>query len=178
MMKKVLKWVNDFAFLLAAALIIVSAGAYAYSWVEGYVDPVMTPLQISNPRQGPTQFSTTFDSQSTKLRGDCVWIGTNWYIGERDDLSVRTEGAYSDRPTINGAGVLTWLNQTVEMSPDELFLNSHANVVHQCPYRLWQTVTPFYDSNDDMPVPALGEPVVTGLQEQIDALTQELEGLK
>jgi hypothetical protein len=64
------------------------------------------------------------------------------------------------------------------MSPQELFQNSHANVVHQCSWGLWRTITPFYDSNDDVPMPELGPPVTHDLQEQINQLTRELQELK
>jgi hypothetical protein len=177
MTRKLLKWINNVAFAGALSLLSLGAVAYVYSWVEGYIDPVMTRLEISNVRQGPTEFSITFDGTATKLR-DCTWIETNWYIGERGDRSVRTDGDYSGRPRINGAGLLTWADQTVEMSPQELFQNSHANVVHQCPWGLWRTITPFYDSNDDVPMPELGPPVTYDLQEQIDQLTRELQELK
>jgi hypothetical protein len=177
MTRKFVRWINNVAFAGALSLLLLSSVAYVYSWVEGYVDPVMSPMEISNARRGPTEFSTTFDSASTKLR-ECVWLESNWYIGERGGPSVRTLWQFSGPPTIRTTGELEWLDQTVNMSPQELFQNSHANVIHQCPWRLWYTVTPLYDSNDDVPVPELGAPITLDLQQQIDKLTLELENLK
>ena len=169
---------DNFAFHLAAAFVIVLASTYIYSLVEGYVDPVMEPLEISNIRRGPSEFDVTFDGQAVKLRGDCEWIESRWYIGQRWERNQRTRWDFTGRPQIRKEGLLVWKDQIAAMSPQELVQNSHANTVHKCPWRPWRTVTPFYDSNPDAEIPELGPPVVDRLEQEIRSLRQEIEALK
>ena len=176
-MIKAIRTLDQLAWRIALFILLAGGTGYAYSWAEGYVDPVMEPLTIFNVRQGPTEFEVTFDGSATKLR-NCVWISSRWWVGERFGSSVRTSWAYAGPPLVRGAGDLTWENQTVLMSPQQLYQHSHADVVHKCPWRLWNTVTPFYDSDPDTPLPELGPPVVSDLQRQIDRLSTELEQLK
>jgi len=169
---------DKFAFHLAAVLIATLGLTYMYSKVEGYIDPVMEPLKIYNIRRGPSEFDVTFDGQAVKLRGDCEWIESRWYIGERWERSQRTQWDFTDRPQIREGGLLVWEDQIAAMTPQELVQNSHADTIHSCPWRLWPVVTPFYDSDDDLELPELGPPVVSPLEQQIQSLRKELEQLK
>lgn len=170
--------INAWAFHLAAALAAGIGITFVYSLVEGYIDPVMAPLEISNLRRGPSEFDVTFDGQAVKLRGNCEWIESRWYIGERWERSQRTKWDFSGRPQIRGAGVLVWEDQIAAMSPQELVRTAHASTVHNCPWRIWKVVTPFYDSDPDAPTPELGLPVVDKLEQELRDLRKEVEALK
>ena len=171
------KCLDRFMVGAAVSLVLASTLSFSYSLIEGYVDPVLTPLVITNPRLGPTEFDVTFDASAEKLR-NCDWIESRWYIGERFEHGVRTRWTFAGKPMVRAKGVLIWFDQTAQMTPQELFQNSHADAVHQCPWRLFPTVTPIWDSNDDLPAPDLGEPVVGKLQQEIDMLRNELEKLR
>jgi len=177
MVMTAIRKLDNLVFLTAALMVFLFGGTFVYSLVEGYVDPVVTPMQISNPRVGPSQYDVTFDGTAEKLR-NCDWVESRWYIGERFELSVRTVWLFAGPPEVRSEGALAWRDQVAAMSPQELFQNSHADVVHRCPWRLWNTVTPLYDSNDDVPMPRLGPPVVSPLEQQIQSLRKELEQLK
>jgi hypothetical protein len=176
-MGRFLRKLDSLVFGAATLLVLFFSATFIYSLVEGYVDPVVSKLQIENPRVGPNEFDVTFDGQAEKLR-NCTWIESRWYIGERFELSVRTNWLFAGPPQVRTGGTLVWRDQVVSMTPQELYHNSHADVVHTCPWRLWNVVTPLYDSNDDVPVPQLGPPVVSPLEQQIQSLRKELEQLK
>ena len=176
-MKKLLKVINAWVFGAAVSLVLFFSVTFIYAVFEGFIDPVVTPLQIENPRVGPNEFDVTFDGSSQKLR-NCDWLESRWYIGERFELSVRTSWLFAGPPEVRESGLMEWRDQVVSMAPRELYQNSHADVVHRCPWRLWDVVTPFWDSNDDVPVPQLGPPVVSPLEQEIQSLRKELEQLK
>jgi len=169
---------DDFAFHLAAAFVILIGSTFLYSLVEGYVDPVMAPLEISNIRRGPSEFDVTFDGKAVKLRGDCEWIESRWYIGQRWERSQRTKWNFTSRPQIRKGGLLVWKDQIAAMSPQELVQHSHVSTVHDCPWRIWHVVTPFYDSDPDAEMPELGPPVVDRLERELRSLRKEVEALK
>ena len=153
-MRAFLQLLNEAAKVFATVVVIAGSVTFAYSYVEGYVDPVMGPLSFENVhRTGDEEFSVTFDGVAQKLRA-CDWVESRWYVGERFEPSVRTVWAFTGPPEVRPEGTLRWRDMTVQMTAKQFYHNSHADVVHKCPWSAWNTITPFYDSNDDTPIPA------------------------
>ena len=153
-MIRALKIANQLAKDGAAVIFVTGSVTFAYSYVEGYIAPVMGPLTFEDVRQVSDEaFTVQFDGVADKLRA-CDWVESRWYVGERFAPSVRTVWTFTGPPEVRPTGTLVWPDMTVQMTPEQLFHDSHADVVHKCPWALWNTVTPFYDSNDDIPLPA------------------------
>tara|TARA_R110000764_G_C11029370_1_gene385337 strand:- start:39039 stop:39524 length:486 start_codon:yes stop_codon:yes gene_type:complete len=149
-----LRIVNETAQGIATVILIGGGVTFAYSYVEGYTNPVMGPLAVSNVHPlEDEQFAVGFDGTAMKLR-QCDWVESRWYIGKRFEPSVRTLWTFSEPPEVRLTGELAWHDMTVQMTPEQLLRDSHADTVHKCPWSPWNTVTPFWDSNDDIPVPA------------------------
>ena len=157
MIKKAVRFfavANEVAKVIATVLFVTGAVTFGYSFIEGYVDPVMGPLTFEDVHQVEDEaFTVRFDGVADKLRA-CDWVESRWYVGERFAPSVRTVWTFTGPPEVRPTGTLVWPDMTVQMTPEQLFHDSHADVVHKCPWSLWNTVTPFYDSNDDIPLPA------------------------
>tara|TARA_R110000737_G_scaffold153408_4_gene182677 strand:+ start:3479 stop:3967 length:489 start_codon:yes stop_codon:yes gene_type:complete len=153
-MRAILQLLNEAAKIFATVVVVAVSVTFAYSYVEGYVDPVMGPLAVSGVRPiDDAQFAVEFDGAALKLR-QCDWVESRWYIGERFEPSVRTLWTFTEPPAVRLTGELVWNDMTVQMTPEQLLHDSHADTVHKCPWSAWNTVTPFYDSNDDIPIPA------------------------
>tara|TARA_R110000823_G_scaffold5692_4_gene22444 strand:- start:778 stop:1263 length:486 start_codon:yes stop_codon:yes gene_type:complete len=153
-MIRALKIANQIAKGGATVIFVTGSVTFAYSYFEGYIDPVMGPLTFEDVRQVSNEaFTVQFDGVADKLRA-CDWVESRWYVGERFAPSVRTVWTFTGPPEVRPTGTLVWPDMTVQMTPEQLFHDSHADVVHKCPWSLWDTVTPFYDSNDDVPLPA------------------------
>ena len=153
-MIRALKIANQMAKGGATVIFVTGSVTFVYSYFEGYIDPVMGPLTFEDVRQVSDEaFTVQFDGVADKLRA-CDWVESRWYVGERFAPSVRTVWTFTGPPEVRPTGTLVWPDMTVQMTPEQLFHDSHADVVHKCPWSLWDTVTPFYDSNDDVPLPA------------------------
>jgi hypothetical protein len=152
-MRRFLSVANQIAKGIATVVFVAGSVTFVYSYVEGYVDPVMGPLSLEDvhPVEGEA-FTVRFDGVAEKLRA-CDWVESRWYVGERFAPSVRTVWTFQGPPVVRPVGTLVWPDMTVQMTPEQLFHDSHADVVHKCPWNPWSTVTPFYDSNDDIPLP-------------------------
>jgi len=141
-------FLDEIVYRVASCIVIVTAATLAFSLVEGKLYPVVGELTVTNPRARHHEYTTEFDGSAEKYR-DCVWKRTEWYIGSRQGSAVKTTGGYSGPPALNLVGRLTWEGQYARMSRSELLTKSYANVVHRCPWRLWDTVTPFYTSTGE-----------------------------
>jgi hypothetical protein len=129
---------------LAAVTVLLGFLSYAYSFVEGSVNPVMGDLEITDVRDDDRdEFGVVFDGTASKFR-DCTWVESRWYIGTRSGSNVRTLWSYSGKPRLRDVGDLQWTDMTARMTQWELMNNSFADVVHDCNWSPWPVVTPFY----------------------------------
>ena len=114
--------------------------------VEGRLFPVMGPLTISDPvPYPPPSYRARWQGQAEKKR-NCEFVRMEWYLGPRHGGRVRVSSEFLDRPEVRSAGVLSWEGIVISLPVGEVLANSHADVIHQCGYRPWQTRTRFYDS--------------------------------
>ena len=148
MIVKQIRKLDDLAFRAAALIVLGAVFSFGYSLVEGRINPVMGQLTISHLVEAPP-FLTTFDGEAVKLR-DCDWVESRWYIGRRDGMAVATLWEYAGPPRIRESGDLEWISQTVRMARGDLLNNSFADVVHNCPWQPWATVTPFYTATGEL----------------------------
>jgi hypothetical protein len=137
---------NDVAKVIATVILVTGAVTFGYSFIEGRVDPVMGPLTFEDIRQvDGEEFAVRFDGVAEKFRV-CDWVESRWYVGERFASSARTGWSWTGPPEVRLTGELVWDDMTVQMTPEQLLHDSHADTVHKCPWSPWNTVTPFYDS--------------------------------
>lgn len=114
--------------------------------IEGRLLPVTTPVVLSNPTPTPPpSYRHTWEGRATKLR-ECEFVAASWYLGSPDGRRVAVAFDFTDPPKVRGEGELVWTGVRISLDPDEVRQNSHAYVLHQCPWRPWLTRTPFYDS--------------------------------
>tara|TARA_R110002167_G_scaffold74809_2_gene209099 strand:- start:312 stop:908 length:597 start_codon:yes stop_codon:yes gene_type:complete len=147
MTMKHLRKLNELASHIAALLVLLAAASFGYSLVEGRINPVMGPLQVTQVYGSEQPYNTIFDGEADKLR-DCTWIESRWYIGSRDGANVRTLWDYSGPPKVRREGRLEWQGQSARMSQHDLLRNSFADTVHDCGLP-WKTVTPFYEATGE-----------------------------
>lgn len=129
------------AFLAAFAALIVWHNA---GKVEGYLFPVATRVELSNPRPGNVEFRSLWDGKAEKLR-DCSFVRLRWYLGPRDGPRVRVRSRFEDAPEIRPAGEMVWTELFIGLPADTVLGNSHAFVYHDCGWP-WETQTLFFDS--------------------------------
>lgn len=111
--------------------------------IEGRVFPVAGPAvveEIDRFEDGWTYFS-----MSAPKRRDCNWRSTKFYLGDRSNGNVPVAFEHLDRPQVRGPGRQYWPSSRIQLSPDQLLNNAHADVAHTCGWGLWLTVTPFYN---------------------------------
>ncbi len=115
--------------------------------IEGQVDPVMGPLQVSGPVQNKhSENLTVFKAEAYKYRG-CEYRDIEWFLGPRNGRRVQVIAHFLDAPEVRLEDQrLEWEGLAVGLSARDVRQNSHADVLHQCPGRPWLTRTPFYDS--------------------------------
>ena len=114
--------------------------------VEGRLFPVMGPLTISDPvPYPPPSYRARWQGQAEKRR-NCEFIRMEWYLGPRHGGRVRVSSEFLDRPEVRGEGRLSWDGIVISLPAGEVLINSHADVIHQCRFRPWQTRTRFFDS--------------------------------
>lgn len=135
--------------LILVLAVFASPIASALGRLEGRVLPVMGPLDmISSVPAPPPDYRHRWNAEATKLR-NCQWIETIWYLGPRNGSKVRVSVSYTDPPEVRTVGRLYWTGLVVNLDPAELMGNSHSDVVHQCPWRPWRTVTPWFDGTGE-----------------------------
>ena len=73
-MRRFLSVVNQTAKGIATVVFVAGSVTFAYSYIEGYVDPVMRPLSLEDvhPVKGEA-FTVRFDGVAEKLRA-CDWV--------------------------------------------------------------------------------------------------------
>ena len=114
--------------------------------IEGRLFPVMTTLQISDPTPyPPPNYRTRWRGESVKQRA-CEFVRLEWFLGPRKGPHVQITSEFVDQPQIRGTGLIQWDGIVVSLPPSEVLANSYADIIHQCPYRPWETRTRFYDS--------------------------------
>ena len=113
--------------------------------VEGYWFPVMGALTIEDPSpMPPPHYRTKWRGSADKLR-DCSFVELQWFLGARNGRKVSVKVDFTDPPEVRGAGRLHFQGIVIQLDPYETRTNSHADVIHKCPWRPWNTRTPFYD---------------------------------
>ena len=123
-----------------AILVAQNAGV-----IEGRIHPVMGPLEIHSPQPfPPPDYRTKWQGSAEKLR-DCRFVRLEWFLGPRGDNRVMIPVEFTDKPEVRGQGILTWAGIVTGLEADRVRSNSHADVIHKCPNRPWETRTPFYD---------------------------------
>lgn len=116
--------------------------------IEGRFVPVVSPLTVEGVRQplGKSAHDrpSVVEGSATKLRG-CNFVRVEWFLGPRNGRRVQVRMEFRDPPQIRGPGVLHWTGIWVELSQEEIRVNSHADVLHKCGRRPWLTRSPYYD---------------------------------
>ena len=123
-------------FVIAA---LGAAGAILFSQnigpIEGRLAPVMGPLSLHSPVAHPppaNQFK--WHGEAQKLRG-CDFIRVQWFLGPRNGRRVEVNMHFTDPPEVRDTGALAWSGIVIALDPVEVRRNSHADVIHQYPYR-------------------------------------------
>jgi hypothetical protein len=114
--------------------------------IEGYFFPVTGPLEISHPQSAPPpSYRLIWEASAEKLR-ECRPVRIEWYLGQRGEFNrVSIVAEFLDAPELQGVGLLEWDELYISLDESNTRANSFANRVHQCPWRTWETVTPFYN---------------------------------
>lgn len=148
--KSVHKVMDLASFVLVVLVVFVWSTKTYMPAIEGRFWPVTTHAEISNPRpHSPPEYQFRWDATAEKLRG-CEYLRTEWFLGRRGEDSVRTIASFIDPPQVRGKGVLAWSGLVIALAKEQVMQNSHGNVIHQCPGRWWETITPFFDSPEGM----------------------------
>ncbi len=114
--------------------------------IEGRLFPVMGRLTLSEPvPYPPPSYRTKWRGHAVKNR-NCAFIRLEWFLGPRGGQHVQVASEFTDPPKTRGAGRLSWEGIVISLPVSEVLGNSHADVIHQCRWRPWQTRTRFYDS--------------------------------
>ncbi|MGB1215523.1 MAG: hypothetical protein ACPG4X_19290 [Pikeienuella sp.] len=113
--------------------------------LEGRLFPVVGKITLSNPEAAPPPtYRTRWEGSADKHR-DCEFIKLEWFLGPRNGRRVQVHSEFTDLPEVRHIGALSWDGLLIALDPAETLANSHADVLHQCPYRPWLTRTQFYD---------------------------------
>lgn len=114
--------------------------------IEGRLFPVMGRLTIYDPEPfPPPDYRTRFRGRAVKRR-NCEFVRVEWFLGPRDGAHVEVRFEYTDPPMLRATGEHAWNGILIHLSPDVVLSNSHADVLHRCPWRPWLTRTPYYDA--------------------------------
>jgi len=114
--------------------------------IEGLYWPVVTEIVITGRTvYPPPGHRYRYSGTAEKLR-DCRYVSIEWYFGARGGDRVPVTVFFSDPPAVNKPGTLTWTGLIVSMEPENLEENSHADVIHRCPGRWWETRSRFFTS--------------------------------
>lgn len=117
--------------------------------IEGRLYPVMGSLKIHGPIQNQhSENLIIVKGAARKFRG-CEFRDIEWFLGPRGGRRVQVIAHFLDAPEIRLEGqLLRWGGLAIGLSERDIFQNSHADVIHQCPGRPWLTRTRFYDSKN------------------------------
>lgn len=134
------------AVILAALLFgsaVLRPGIDAIGSIEGWLFPVVSEVVLSDPRPAPPPaYRHAWHGEAEKLR-ECSFVGMEWFLGSRNGLRASVVSGFTDPPEVRGQGGLVFSGILVSLDPAEIEA-SHADVIHQCPWRPWLTRTPFY----------------------------------
>lgn len=152
-----LKFFSRIIYLVVTAWIVTVAVLF-YALVDGAINPVVTPLEISSMRLDRTDDWTRVNGTFEKLR-DCSLEEIRWYYGDRESFS-RVESVSVPvllgptpslenprEPKIRHEGKQRSDFLRVRLSPELIVSDSYAYVYHNCHGNwLWRTRSLFYDS--------------------------------
>lgn len=136
---------------ICGAIVLLGLLAYIVSVtapsIEGRLFPVVSPIEVHSPvPHVPPAYQYKWKGRAEKLR-NCEFIQVEWYLGRRAGGRVRVSAEFLDPPQVRPAGVLEWERLVIALEQGAVISNSHADVIHKCPMRPWNTRTPFYDTN-------------------------------
>lgn len=137
------RWGIPLLVLTAAFLGSLPSFAIIGGKLEGKVFPVAGPAVIHEVYRFEDGWA--YFSMSAKKRRDCNWRSTKFYLGDRESGNVPVAFEHLDKPTLRESGQHFWAHSRVQLTPDQLLERSHADVLHDCGWRLWTTKTPFYN---------------------------------
>ncbi len=123
----------------------------SFEWgdkLEGVLFPVMSPLILKGLIEGQEGGNVTIWSGSSFKLRECNYVRTEWFLGPRGGRKVQTDIHYTDKPEVRRKGEHVWSGIVVVLDEISVRVNSHADVIHKCPYRIWETRTPWYTSGD------------------------------
>jgi hypothetical protein len=134
------------AFLVTLLIAIYYLALAIMPRLEGAVLPVTSLATLTSYEPAPPpEWRGVWAAEATKLR-ECDYVlgSIRWYLGQPGGRTQRVHAKFEDAPEIRSKGVLDWDGLVIDLDPDVLLTNSYAIVVHQCPWRWWETETVFY----------------------------------
>lgn len=146
------RYVDWFSAITLLAAVVVTFLLPWFGRLEGRLFPVVADTHLFSPslfEEGTHKWGAT----SRKLR-DCRPLLNDqgsyvtWWFGSRAGGKVRVAATFGDPPAVRDKGTIWWQDLRISLDPVSVTDNSHADVIHQCPWRPWKTVTRFYDAND------------------------------
>ena len=132
---------------MGALVGLTSVFVYEFGGViEGRLFPVMGQLELRDAMAvPPPEYRTRWKGRAMKYR-NCNFVRLEWYMGPRHGRHVEVDVGFTDPPEIRNAGELHWNGIVISLSAESTLRNSHADVLHKCPWRPWLTRTPFFTS--------------------------------
>lgn len=133
-----------FSAVVLGALLVYIVGAIAPK-LEGRFFPVNTPLELFDPAAfPPPAYQYVWRARAQKLR-DCEFVRIEWFLGQRAGGRVLISAEFLDAPQIRPLGIIELDRLVIALDQDAVLSNSHADVIHKCPWRPWQTRSPLYN---------------------------------
>ena len=132
-----------FSAVVLGALLVYLVDAIAPK-LEGRFFPVASQVVLYDPvPHVPPAYQYVWKGRAQKLR-DCEFVALDWYLGKRGGGRVGIAAKFLDAPQVRRTGLIQFERIVIALEKDALISNSHADVIHKCPWRPWQTRTPFY----------------------------------
>ena len=138
--------VDKLGLFLAFVAVVLTIGNRALKNIDGWVNPVVGLLEITDIRRHPTEPESVMIAGNAEKFRNCDWLGIEWFVGKVDGRSASVPARFDDKPQVRATGVMHWSELVVSLPEDVVCNSSYAFVVHNC-HPLWLTRSLFYDSN-------------------------------